>query len=1319
VTDHASSQDPNTFFPSSGGASLAGYFYQLDASILTALDLVLARRVAQQVVLEPASQEDLEAEVENAPGALTETIALDTYRLVIQCKLRSTGPWKHEELTRLLAHGTRRTSAKDRLLEPRLRYLLITSADLDGVARKLRVEVVGDWPSASDLPTEMGNNLPAGVGGRIAVLASMDQEKVNSRIERLLAERFRVPHSNIKTCRDALQREALLRMRGAAHGVWDRSDIERIITSSSGYAGESDALEGFVPPTNWDELKEALRTKNAVIITGASGTGKTRAAKALIADLRDSIPGLRHVIVQGDPEKIQSDQQAGPVVYEIEDPWGRFRLEPTSVPWNDAINDILQSAHPDRKFVITSRSDVLHENNPRSLKKKWFITLEEENYGPKQRVALFENRLPGLSPELQPIALQYRKQAVDRLLTPLEMHRYFAVLGDGLEGDENERQYIERCLSDAQLSSIETALLNSVRQRQAWVWAAVVWGLFKARSRLTFKVLPSIQAGLTKRQADLEDGLEPCINFLVAGRNLRQSEAMLTYQHPRVELGLEQALKERAGQSSRILGYLVDVLIELDTRTGVDWGTESAAHLVSAARDQDTLALSMSSEARSNLDRWIEDRLASTGPDFGDDLKLAAVVGSEICVLAEVARWLTNPPKLDPSWLIDDWSLPDRTPQWYERSRAHPKTAAVCAAFITRELPHRHRSFPDDFAKSIASLSDDLTSAFTEAARSMVKDGYNPNASAIAEGAIADLEAFEKIVAAAVDYEEALYKKGDDGLWLAVANGEYDDAAAEHYYESASEDGYTASIFLERYVSERRNRDGWAAIRDHARAAGLTRSWLQILAKAKNATPDEWAAIGKAVRDNAEETQLWERVTGSLPRSLLPQLGERLKAGSENRSLRIESLKTVVHDASNGITAVVQSLIADGNIKRLLELALDIVNADRDKEQESKNVFSRARALIARALPETLSEAVNAIFRQQPQNLSAGAFAHFATLNAGRNSELKLVQAEALAAKDIDVEQLLREVLSAPDDDDAQIATATKAVVIAAERGLWPLVEECLKHRFADVRQEALVALAARTRGRLAPSLLELASDKGHRVREALLQLIKENPHPDNMGAILQLASDTWTPQQVYYGEDAHYPIAQSAAELLSDAPQIDDTYVSAIGKVFQETSDNDVKLALMRALVRNGSDDARRRVMRYALRTGNPPHHKIAAEALVDEYRCVDEALAAEVTDEQLVLRAAGVAYQLVLLVGLCAEPARVLAAAKAIAAKPERRALLLPLAIVLVRRDEALADEVKKFLPKKMASDRSGPGCLNRFSASISGASAMVRLPCGLAAR
>lgn len=53
----SSSQGPTRSLPS-GGRSLEGYFYQLDVSILTALDLVLARKVAREIVQEPATEED-------------------------------------------------------------------------------------------------------------------------------------------------------------------------------------------------------------------------------------------------------------------------------------------------------------------------------------------------------------------------------------------------------------------------------------------------------------------------------------------------------------------------------------------------------------------------------------------------------------------------------------------------------------------------------------------------------------------------------------------------------------------------------------------------------------------------------------------------------------------------------------------------------------------------------------------------------------------------------------------------------------------------------------------------------------------------------------------------------------------------------------------------------------------------------------------------------------------------------------------------------------------------------------------------------------
>jgi hypothetical protein len=753
--------------PSSEGTPLEGYVYQLDVSVWTALDLLLAKKLARCLTLEPATKEDLETDIVDEPGALAQDIDFNTYHLVIQCKLRNTGPWRYGDLSSLLAHGTRRQKARDRLNDPNIRYLLITNADVDGVARGVRVRNLGDWPSAEDMPATIAEQLPQSAPGRVAVLASMDAEKVKSRIEKLLTTRFRVPLPSVDACRDALGKDALLRMCGAARGVWTREEIETVVKGHGGYVGDSDALEGFVAPTNWTDMKEALATRHAVILVGPSGTGKTRAAKVLMAELRDELPGLTCVDVRGGPEKVLGDLHNPPVAFDIEDPWGRFRLEPTSFPWNDAINGLLSTARPDRKFIITSRSDVLRESGPRSLSEKWLIHLDEENYRREDRVHLFENRLRGLPRALQLSALGYSKEAVDRLTTPLEIQHYFDALAGGRMEGENEREYIERCLSEAHQGSIESSILNNVRIRQDWRWAAVVWGLFKARARQSFTVLPSIQSGLTKCDGAFEDGLEPYVDFLVAGHNLRQTESSLAYYHPRVELGLEQALNEKPELSSRTIRYLVEILIAQDARYGGDWGREGAAQLVGAARAEPKLDLDLSAQTQEQLDEWICARVSSTGADFEDDLKLAAAVGSSACAPAELARWLTNTrteDASDASWFFDVWSPTPATAEWYNAISKDPATKTICEAFIRRLLPRRHGSFPDDFTEHIGRLSSDLVPAFRDAALSIVQDGFNPNGDTILNGALADLDGFEPVVCAAIAYNAKLCKGQDDGL---------------------------------------------------------------------------------------------------------------------------------------------------------------------------------------------------------------------------------------------------------------------------------------------------------------------------------------------------------------------------------------------------------------------------------------------------------------------------------------------------------------------------------------------------------------------------
>ncbi len=147
----------------SGGASIAGYEYQIDVSVWLALDLILANRLTHELLLEPASEEDLEADLaEDRPGRVTSNVRLDDYRLIVQAKLRTGDAWTVNGVKALLKHGEVRESAVKRLSDPTARYLLVTSAALNGGTRGLRVRRAGIWPKAADMPGSIKSDLPVG-----------------------------------------------------------------------------------------------------------------------------------------------------------------------------------------------------------------------------------------------------------------------------------------------------------------------------------------------------------------------------------------------------------------------------------------------------------------------------------------------------------------------------------------------------------------------------------------------------------------------------------------------------------------------------------------------------------------------------------------------------------------------------------------------------------------------------------------------------------------------------------------------------------------------------------------------------------------------------------------------------------------------------------------------------------------------------------------------------------------------------------------------------------------------------------------------------
>lgn len=322
-------------------AALAGYDYQLDVSILAVLRILFVTKSASRITLEPANADDIEVELEeDDPGHIETQAQLgDATRLVIQVKLRSGEPWSLAAFERLLKHGKRRTPAKDHLADPDVRYLLVTNADVSGVARSLLVEDFEERPDKNDFPASLRKILPYEPEGRVAIYATLTPKLLEYEIERILTAILRVPKDRQGACLTALRDEAKARMRGTSPGVWAYNDLLGTIRSHGGFLASVAELDAFVEPTNFPDMIWQLEKKSAVVITGSSGTGKTLAARALCDQARKQNGALDVFVVNpnSDPSSIRQIVQTGPKLFYIEDPWGQNSLRTGSETWTEQL----------------------------------------------------------------------------------------------------------------------------------------------------------------------------------------------------------------------------------------------------------------------------------------------------------------------------------------------------------------------------------------------------------------------------------------------------------------------------------------------------------------------------------------------------------------------------------------------------------------------------------------------------------------------------------------------------------------------------------------------------------------------------------------------------------------------------------------------------------------------------------------------------------------------------------------------------------------------------------------------------------------------
>lgn len=245
-------------------AAQAGFDYQLDVSILAALQLLLISKAASRLVLEPDNDEDLQADLEsNAPGSIQPSATVSGGdKLVIQIKMRSGEPWSLKDFESLLKHGSDKKGGRQKALyhldDPDTRYLLVTSADAKGEARNLLVEGFEDISDKANFPRSLRDTLKIAPEGRVAIWGSLTEMQLASNIREMMSDLLHVPKTQQNNLIRKLRLEARGRTKGNTPGIWTSDDLLATVRAYGGFLASTISLEHFVAPSNFDEMLRIL-----------------------------------------------------------------------------------------------------------------------------------------------------------------------------------------------------------------------------------------------------------------------------------------------------------------------------------------------------------------------------------------------------------------------------------------------------------------------------------------------------------------------------------------------------------------------------------------------------------------------------------------------------------------------------------------------------------------------------------------------------------------------------------------------------------------------------------------------------------------------------------------------------------------------------------------------------------------------------------------------------------------------------------------------------------------------------------------------------
>ncbi|NCC22315.1 MAG: hypothetical protein EOM26_07615 [Alphaproteobacteria bacterium] len=1133
---------------SAGNPSYAGYEYQIGVTVWVGLDLILAKGVTEALTIEPRSHEDIEAAVHDPDRA---SLGLSTegsyFELSIQAKSRSTEPWTTSALADVLTGKqddgeASNTFSRERPLamlaaDPQRRYVFVTNESLQGTLRAHAGESLLDFPEVDTLPPHARKGFDAtaqaSIAPRLLLCSGVTVEILGARIGRLLTDHGHVPIPNQEACVGDLRAAVRDRITGFANGQWTKADLLAVLVQHGGAALPTRAMDHYVRPRSYDAIRRSLEDRHAVVIAGPSGTGKTLTADIIELELQQGTPPFDVVSEQDGPGHVRSQMtRTDPILFHLRDPWGGNRLTPGADRWSDELPKLLRSAGAGRKFLITSRSDVLSSAGHKLVDElaPYIVKIEIEDYGDERLGDIYDGMSGDLSGHALDLARSHRIKALNTLTRPYEIDRFLMALS---RQDPSQPRKIDDILEESQIDAISRVVADQIT---AWgndgvASAAIVWAILSSRGAVASDVLPRLVRRLRTIDPTLRPDVDSLVDFLVAGRNLRQDGGALAFYHPRVEDGLSMAIQHRRSETEYVLSKLADALAAWDG-SGADWGIETVSGILRAVAKLDRVELDLADATHAQLDAYLEGAAfgAKGHYDVERTLEDLARYGSAAHAPSRLARILITGKPAEPHTsgfhMLKAWRLPAVEPAEMIALRNDPRTQPMLERFVREVLPFTNTGYHGDIVMLLARLGSDLPRIFSDALEAILElGGPSHNVYTIIAGVLsADLPDYDGIIGRLVAADIAFDAWMDEyrAEYRSAEEHEIDAHLADHIIEEPGERHYNIHGAMKELVRLRWEHEGADWIQCHPYRQRIARALGELLSEGKlkpEPSARELRVLLSCADGSARDYAWWtarKYWDPSLNDLLETELARTDFGDGELGKTLVEIADTTAGTWREAV-AILARVAESASPARRLELIRDVMAAEFGTDSIG-NTGGAVRLERAKELANTFPSPESELGHALAAALADGDVVEIGTsLSEPARCLISQILPMALpsiagplvclgATVGVDPVGAAERLLSTDEFRDGELAVLSLVIYNSAAASV--TLRGSLGHGRYRVRRAALLALVDKADFDDRAVLVAAADDRSADVRLAWAELMRNHRWPEAVDSLVQLLSD-------------------------------------------------------------------------------------------------------------------------------------------------------------------------------------------------------------------